>query len=173
MATEGTRAENGKAPVTVGPAEGRLVMFGGIGAHYKVTGEQTGGAFAIIEQPVEPGAMAPPHVHTREDEFSYVIEGELGARVGDQVIHATAGTWILKPRNIPHTFWNPGTKTARFIEIISPPGLEQLFTELAAMFAEGRPAPEKMAELAAKYGCALTNMEWVPELVERYNLKPL
>lgn len=165
--------QHAHAKVTVGANDGELVMFGGIGAQFKITGEQTGGAFSIVEQPVEPGAMVPPHVHTREDEFSFVLEGELGAKIGDQEIHATPGTWIIKPRGIPHTFWNPGTKTARFIEIISPAGLEQLFRELGALFAQGRPEVEKLEQLAQKYECPLTNMEWVPELVERYNLKLL
>lgn len=159
--------------VTVAATQGRLVTFGGIGARFKVRGEDTGGMLAIIEQPVQPGAMAPPHTHTREDEYSYVLEGNLWARVGDQDIEATPGTWILKPRNVPHTFWNPGPGVVRFIEVITPAGLEGLFEELAELFQRGRPRPEELAGLAERYGCPLTNPEWIPELVERYRLTPL
>jgi quercetin dioxygenase-like cupin family protein len=162
-----------EAPITITRDEGKVVMFGGIGAQYKIFGEHTGGSFAVVEQPVEPRAFAPPHVHTRADEFSYVLEGELGARIGDRVVHAAPGTWIFKPRNVPHTFWNPGDTRARFIELISPPGFEKFFEEFAKLFASGPPDLEKVNELCAKYGCPLTKEEWIPELIEVYDLKPL
>jgi quercetin dioxygenase-like cupin family protein len=162
-----------EARITVTPAEGKLVMFGGIGAQYKILTRDTGGSFAVVEQPVQPRAFAPPHVHTREDEFSYVLEGELGARIGDQVVHATPGTWIFKPRNVPHTFWNPGDSTARFIEVISPGGFETFFEEFAELFAGGPSDLSKVNELCAKYGSPLVNQEWIPELIEAYGLKPL
>lgn len=166
-------AQDTKQRIAVGPGEGRLAMFGLIGARHKIDGEETGGTIAIVEQPVEPGAIAPPHVHTREDEYTYVLEGTLGVRVGDEEIHATPGTWIVKPRNVPHVFWNAGPERVRFIEIIVPAGLERLFDELSELVASGRADPRTMAELAERYGCPLTNMEWVPELVQRYGLKGL
>jgi mannose-6-phosphate isomerase-like protein (cupin superfamily) len=98
-----------------------FVWFGGVGAQFKLFGEHTRKAFSLIVQPVEPGRMAPPHVHWGEDEFSCVLEGELGARVGDQEVVATAGSIILKPKGVPHCFWNSTSKPAKFIEIISPP----------------------------------------------------
>ena len=88
--------------------------------------------------PIGPGILAPPHIHTREDEFSYVLEGEIGARIGDEEVHATAGCYVLKPRNIWHTFWNPGPRPARIIEIISPAGFERFFAELAALTQAAR-----------------------------------
>ena len=92
--------------------QGDLVHLGGIGVHYKIPGEATGGAFSIVEHPVEPGVLVPPHVHTREDEFSFVIEGEIGVRIGDRVFTAGPGAYVVKPRGVPHTFWNCGPAPA-------------------------------------------------------------
>ena len=126
--------------------------------------------FSLIEHPIAPGILAPPHIHTREDEFSYVLEGEIGARIGDEVVHATPGCYVLKPRNIWHTFWNPGPRPARIIEIISPSGLEKFFAELAALTQSGPPEPETLDRMASKYGLTFS-MDWVPELKAKYNLK--
>ena len=153
------------------PQEGKSVWLGGLGVDFKLAGEQTGGLFSIVEHPIDPGIMVPPHTHTREDEFSYVLEGEVGARIGDQVLVATPGCYVVKPRGILHTFWNAGLQPARLIEIISPAGFEQYFAELAELFqAEGPPDPEKLEQLANRYGLTY-DMTWVPELTAKYNLK--
>jgi quercetin dioxygenase-like cupin family protein len=151
------------------PREGRSVWLGGIGVDFKLAGKQTGGAFAIVEHPIEPGRLVPPHVHAREDEFSYVIVGEIGARIGDEVVQATTGCYVLKPRGVLHTFWNASSRPARLLEIISPAGFEQFFAELAPLFQDG-PDPEQMGQLGARYGLSF-HMDWVPELTARYNLK--
>ncbi len=115
--------------------------------------------------------MVPPHMHTREDEFSYVLEGEVGARIGDQVLQATPGCYIVKPRGILHTFWNAGSKRARLIEIISPAGFEKFFAEMADLFqGDGPPDFEKLTQLANRYGLTF-DMNWIPELTAKYNLK--
>ncbi len=153
--------------------EGKSIWLGPpntIGVDYKLDEQQTGGSFSLIEHPIGAGILAPPHIHTREDEFSYVLEGEIGARIGDEVVHATAGCYVMKPRNIWHTFWNPGRRPARIIEIISPSGFEKFFEELAAMTQEGPPTPEALGRLASMYGLTFS-MDWVPELKAKYGLK--
>jgi quercetin dioxygenase-like cupin family protein len=77
------------------------------GVIIKLYGEETNGVISIIEQPFEPGLLLPPHVH-ENDVWLYVLEGEMHARVGDEVVKATPGSWVLKPRRIPHTMWNGG-----------------------------------------------------------------
>ena len=77
------------------------------GVIIKLYGEETNGAISIIEQPFEPGFLLPPHVH-ENDVWLYVLEGEMHARVGEEVVKATPGSWVLKPRRIPHTMWNSG-----------------------------------------------------------------
>jgi len=94
------------------PNDGQLVWLGGLGIHFKLNGTNTQGAFSVVEHPLEPGAFAPPHTHSREDEFSYVLEGTVGVKPGDQEFLVSRGTYIVKPRGIPHAFWNPGPESA-------------------------------------------------------------
>ena len=117
--------------------------------------------------------MRTSHTHAHEDEFSYVLEGEIGVRIADEVLHATPGCYVFKPRGVPHTFWNAGPRPARLIEIISPPGFDKYFAEMATLFrGDGLPDFEQVTKLAGRYGLTF-QMEWVPELVEKYNLKLL
>ena len=156
------------------PDEGRTVWLGqpgaSIGVTFKVSTETTGGAFSIVEHPVPPGALARPHTHTREDEFSYVLEGEVWARIGDEVVQATPGCYIVKPRGIPHAFWNAGPRPAKLLEIISPGGFENYFAELSALLGLGGPPDlQALERLSAAYGLTY-HPEWIPELVEKYGL---
>ena len=151
---------------------GTLVWLGGLGVNFKLYGDDTKGAFSIVEHPIEPGVLVPPHMHTHEDEFSYVLEGEVGARVGDQEVLATPGSYIIKPRGVPHTFWNAGAKPARLLEIISPAGFERYFAEMSeALRGDGTPDAGKIDEIASSYGL-IYEMGWIPELVRKYNLIP-
>jgi quercetin dioxygenase-like cupin family protein len=147
--------------------EGRSVSLGGMGVVFKVSGANTGGAFAIVEHPIDAGRLVLPHVHRHEDEYSYVLEGTIGARVGDQEIVAGPGSYVIKPRGLMHTFWNAGPGPARLLEMIAPSGFETYFIELAEAGDPGR-----RQELAAKYGVTYSS-DWVAELTSRYNLKLL
>ena len=155
------------------PLAGKSVWLGGLGVTFKLSSEDTGGSISIVEHPIAPGILVPPHTHTREDEISYVLEGEIGARIGDEVMRAIPGCYIVKPRNVKHTFWNAGLMPARFIEIISPAGFEKFFTEVADLFqGGGQPDFEKLATVASGYGITI-EMDWVPELTAKYHLKLL
>jgi mannose-6-phosphate isomerase-like protein (cupin superfamily) len=159
----------------VEPGEGPSVWLGGLGVDFKVPAGMTGGAFSLVEHPLEPGRLIPPHVHHNEDELSYVLSGRIGVRIGDRDLIAEAGAYVFKPRNVPHTFWNPGPEPARLLEIIWPAGFEQFFAELGAL-AESCPPdefPQRRAELARAYDHHFVHPEWVPELQERYGLKML
>src|SRR5436305_16204 len=117
-------------PLLVGPGEGRLISpLVGDRTRYKAIGEQTRGNFALLEQAVPPGHGPPRHVHHREEEAFYILEGEFGFELGDRQFVAGAGTFVLGPRDIPHRFWNAGKSTGRFLLIISPAGLEPFFEE--------------------------------------------
>jgi quercetin dioxygenase-like cupin family protein len=153
-----------------GPKEGKAVSMGGVGVIFKLFGKDTGGAFSIVEHPIRPRTLVPPHMHADEDEFSFVVKGKVGARIGDQIAIAGPGSYILKPRNIPHTFWNPGQTMARLVEIISPPGFEKFFDEASNLF-RAAPDPEKLKELAARYHTTLGWDEWIPALTKKYKLK--
>lgn len=158
----------------VEPGDGHVARMAGLDAVLKLDGADTTGAFSIVEHPIAPRTLVRPHVHSREDEFSFVVEGEIGAKVGDPV--AGPGAYVVKPRGLLHTFWNPTDRPARILEIISPAGFERYFallSELLAPALEGRGAPDLEAIGALDEAYAVVyDMTWVPELVERYGLTP-
>jgi mannose-6-phosphate isomerase-like protein (cupin superfamily) len=152
----------------VGPGEGLLVDLGGLGVHLKVRGAQTGGLFAVVEHPISPRIIVEPHIHQREDELSFVLEGSGWARVGEWEVEATAGSYVWKPRGVLHTFWNPGPEPARILEIISPAGFEDFFEELAVLL-QTSPAPsdDDVYGLCDRYGLSF-DRSWLPDLESRF-----
>ncbi|MFE5535987.1 cupin domain-containing protein [Streptomyces sp. NPDC056519] len=161
-------------PLTiVRPGEGSEGFLGSIGVAFKLWGEDTGGAVSVVEHPFPVGALVPPHLHTREDEYSIVTEGEIGFRSGDRETVLGAGGYITKPRGEVHTMWNAGAVPARMIEVISPAGFEHFFREMVEMLADGQPPPEDAVPvLAAKYGLVLGRPAWLPDVISRYGLTP-
>jgi quercetin dioxygenase-like cupin family protein len=157
--------------LTISPTDGDHVRVGpGLEVVFKIEGHETGGAFSLVEVPVGPRTLVPPHVHQREDEFSYVLEGEIGARIGEQEVTAGPGAYVLKPRGIPHTYWNPTDRPARIIEIVSPAGFEMFFREVGSMLAAaGPPDPAAFTAMTDRYG-ASQQMDWIPDLMQRYGL---
>lgn len=154
----------------VGPDDGDVVYDGPIGTTVKVWSEATDGVLSICEMPVAPGYMVPPHTHHDFDEWSYVLEGDVGARIGDDEFTAGPGSWILKPRRIQHTFWNAGPDPARIIELITPAGFEEFFRRTAELVASGELTDERLESMGAEYGTTVS-MDWVDDLVERYGLE--
>ncbi len=153
------------------PNDGQLVWLGGLGIQFKLDGTNTQGAFSVVEHPLEPGAFALPHTHSREDEFSYVLEGTVGVKLGDQEFLVSRGTYIVKPRGIPHAFWNPGPEPARLLEIIAPAGFERYFMQLAALVNKNVSRDDEAFEkLASEYGLTY-HMQQVPALVTKYGLR--
>ena len=144
----------------------------GVGVTFKIDGDDTLGALSIVEHPFEVGALVPPHVHTREDEISIVLEGEIGFRSEDREAVLGAGGYIIKPRNEVHAMWNAGPVPARMIEVISPAGFEGFFREFVEMTAQGRPDPDRIATLGARYGLPFAQPDWLPDVVARYGLTP-
>jgi quercetin dioxygenase-like cupin family protein len=160
-----------QGPKIVGPQDGGFVDLGGLGIRFMVDGEETGGQFAVVEHPLEPRALAAPmHRHKNEDEYSYVLEGRMGAQLGDDVVFANPGDLVFKPRGQWHTFWNAGDEPARLLELISPPGFEHYFREIGELLADGPPDPEKRAAISAKYELEVDPGS-VPELIERHGLR--
>lgn len=154
----------------IGPADGKLGFLGSIGVRFMIDGEDAGGDFSLVEHPLSPRALAAPlHRHTREDEYSFVLEGRMGGLLGDEVVEAGPGDLVFKPRNEWHTFWNAGDEPCRILEIIGPAGFEHFFEELADIGGALEAPPEQLAELAARYGLEM-KPETVPELLERFGL---
>ena len=112
----------------VQPGDGRTGgLVPGVGVVFKIDGADSGGALSIVEHPFAVGALVPAHVHTREDEYSIVLEGEIGFRSNDREVVLGAGGYIIKPRGEVHAMWNAGSTPARMIEVITPAGFEDFF----------------------------------------------
>ncbi len=157
--------------LAVRPGEGERIDLGGLGVDFKVWGKQTGGAIAVVEHPIAARRLVPTHMHTKEDELSYVLEGKIGARIGDEITEAVAGTYVFKPRNVQHTFWNPTDEPARLIEMIVPAGFDEYFAELGRFFSSGgAPGSPAHQAISTPYGLTLSS-DWIDELKVRYELK--
>lgn len=154
----------------VGPRAGKLGKLGGIGVRFMVGGAESGGGFALVEHPMEPHALAAPmHRHSREDEYSFVLEGRVGADLGGEIVYGETGDLIFKPRGQWHTFWNAGEGPARILEIISPAGFEKFFDTMTDLAGRGELNPARMAALASEYGAEI-DFDSVPRLVATYGL---
>lgn len=154
----------------VGPHDGKAGMLGGIGVRFMIDGAESGGGFSLVEHPMPPRSLAAPlHRHSREDEYSYVLTGRVGADLGGQVVHGEAGDLIFKPRGQWHTFWNAGDEPASILEIISPAGFERFFDELVDLVALGPPEPQAIIELSARYGLE-QDMASLPALVAEHGV---
>ena len=137
--------------------EGERADFPQLGSRYVLRGESSDGRFAVIEHTIPPRTLAAPmHTHEREDEYSFVLAGRLGAQIGDEVIEAGPGELVVKRRRIPHAFWNPADEETRLLEIISPPGFEQYFADLAPLLARpGEPDLPALEEIRIRYGLTM------------------
>ncbi len=159
------------APKIVGPTDGKAGFLGSIGVRFMIDGDETDQGFSLVEHPMSPRALAAPiHRHLREDEYSYVLEGRMGALLGDEVVYAEPGDLVFKPRDQWHTFWNAGDEPCRILEIIAPAGFERFFAELDGLGGALEADPQALAELSARYGLEM-QPDTVPGLLERFGLR--
>src|SRR4051812_38872226 len=142
----------------------------GLKNRYLIESSDTGGRFALIEHTIPPRTLAAPiHTHEREDEYSFVLSGRMGAQIGDEVVEAGPGELVFKPRAIPHAFWNPGDEETHLLELISPGDFAGYFTELSPVISAEKPDFAKLAEIQARYGLSM-EMDSIPRLVEQHGL---
>ena len=147
-------------PIIRTPQQGCTVSLVGDVYRFLATGEDTGGRYALWEAIVPPGGGPPPHVHSREEEGFYVLEGEITFTVGDQRLVAKAGTFANLPVGTPHSFKNESGRPARMLISVAPAGLEQMFFEFGVPLPEGSTTAlpptkeeiEKLLAVAPKYG---------------------
>ena len=121
------------SPRVIRAGDGGVAFLGGIGVRFLIDGNESGERFALVEHPMPPRALGSPlHRHHDEDEYSFVLEGSVGALLGESAVIGNIGDLIVKPRHEWHTFWNAGDTPARILEVISPAGFENFFRWLAA-----------------------------------------
>jgi mannose-6-phosphate isomerase-like protein (cupin superfamily) len=155
----------------IGPTDGRKGFLGSIGVRFMIDGDETDRGFSLVEHPMSARALAAPlHRHTREDEYSYILEGRMGALLGDEVVEGGPGDLIFKPRDQWHTFWNAGDEPCRILEIIAPAGFELFFAELDDLGGALKADPQELGELSARYGLEM-QPDSVPGLLEHFDLR--
>src|SRR5882762_1980291 len=155
----------------VGPHDGKAGFLGSIGVRFMIDGEDADELFSLVEHPMSPRALAAPlHRHQREDEYSYVVEGRMGALLGDDVLEAGPGDLVLKPRGEWHTFWNAGDEECRILEIIAPAGFEGFFAELVDLGGVAQADPATLGELCERYALEMDPTS-VPALIERFGVR--
>ena len=160
-----------KTTKVVGPQDGKAGFLGSIGVRFMIDGDETGGGFSLVEHPMSAWALAAPlHRHTREDEYTYILEGRVGALLGEEDLVGGPGDLIFKPRNQWHTFWNAGDQPARILEIISPAGFEHFFEELVDLGGITQTDPQTLTELCARYELEMDPGS-IPGLIERFGVK--
>jgi quercetin dioxygenase-like cupin family protein len=146
--------------IHLGPGKGHA--FSAVGDVYRAlaSGAETGDAYALHEIRVSPGNGAPPHIHSREDESFFVLEGEVDFQVGDEKITATPGTFIQGPKGIAHSFKTNTQLPARILAFITPAGFENFFKEFAQPIASfhspaipaSKEEVDKLLAAAPEYG---------------------
>ena len=161
-----------EGPRILRPDEGQVAQLTGMGARFMIGSEDSEGRFSLVEHPMTPLALGSPlHRHKNEDEYSFVLEGRMGAVLGDDVVYGVAGDLIFKPRGQWHAFWNAIDGPTRILEVISPGGFEGYFAELGEVFAvPGPPDPERIAAVAAKYELEIEPAS-IPRLIQEHALR--
>jgi quercetin dioxygenase-like cupin family protein len=140
--------------------EGRTIAVVGDVYRFLAVGEETGGKYAMWEALVPPGSGPPPHVHSREEEGFYILEGEIALYIGGQRLIASTGMFANMPVGTPHSFKNESGKPARMLISVAPAGLEQMFFEVGVPLSPGATTAagptneeiEKLLAAAPRYG---------------------
>ena len=150
--------------VRVGDAD--PLLTGPLGALLLAGARDTAGSAAFVVHDLAPRALGSPvHTHTREDEWSFVLTGEVGVELDGTATVAEPGDLVLKPRGVPHAFWNAGDAPARLLEVITPGGFEDYFAALAEVL----PDLARVAEVAQRYGLDVDPAS-VPRLAQEHGL---
>jgi quercetin dioxygenase-like cupin family protein len=162
--------------IFIGPSEGAPLLT--LDIVHKVKAQSFAGRLAVIEWGLPPGVVIPPHTHSREDECSLVLEGELTCEVGGELGVAPAGSYVVKPRGVPHAFCNAGTERVWIMDVHTPGGFEGFYDEyeqiarkLASEEIDEETHRKARAELGERYG-VVWHDERIPEVRARFGLEP-
>jgi quercetin dioxygenase-like cupin family protein len=137
-------------PFVSKPGQGERIAFMGQVSFVRARGDQTGGLFSLSETRTPAGSGPPPHVHEREDEMFFVLEGEFSVTIGNETTTAAPGTFVFAPRGIPHAY--VANVPSRHLTIVSPPGFERFLADAGEAAIAG---PQALAAVAARYGVTL------------------
>ena len=147
----------------------RAATLYGVRFGFIVDADETGGAVAIVECEIPPRTLVKHHLHTKEDEFSVILSGRLGVRLGDKDFEVGPGDHLVKPRGIAHAIWNAGSEPAKLVEILAPGGFERYFEEIEPVLAGRQGDAKYFYELAKRYGIEVID-PWVDEIGAKHGV---
>lgn len=158
-------------PKVVLPEQAREISLYDVRFRYAIAAEETGGALSMLEVTIPPRTLVKPHMHTREDEFTLILDGTVGARLGAETVEEIpAGSWLAKPRSVPHAMWNVTAEPVRILEVVVPGGLERYFEQIAPVLMEHGPDwTSRYYALADEYGLTILD-DWSDELKAKYDI---
>jgi mannose-6-phosphate isomerase-like protein (cupin superfamily) len=142
-------------PIFLGPAEGAALSVLGTTYTVKVTSAQTAGAFSLIEAVSPPQSGVPPHLHHREQETFYILEGSMEVQCAGKTFTAAKGATVVLPQGVPHSYRNPGNIPAKYLVLVQPAGFEGFFAEAAKLSADRPPDLAQLAAIGQKFGLEL------------------
>ena len=161
----------GQERIVVQPSDGEVISVFGYKVIRKIKGEQTSGALSIVELLYPPGNFTPPHRHLKTDEVGYILEGELGVMVAEEDFQAGPGSFVVRPKSVPHALWNITDRPVRLLDMYTPAGFEAWYAELARLAsASAPPTMEELFEAGRRYD-SIFMPELAPRLVKKYGLK--
>ncbi len=158
-------------PRVVRPDEARHISLYDVVFRYGIGSAETDGKLSMLEVTIPPRTLVKPHRHTLEDEYSLILDGTVGARLGDETVEQIpTGSWLVKPRSVPHAMWNISDEPARILEVVAPGGIERYFEQIAPILTEQGPDwTTRYYALAEEYGLEILD-DWSNELKARYGI---
>ena len=158
-------------PQVIRPDEAGHISLYDVTFNVGVTAATSGGTVSTLQVTIPPKTLIKPHLHSREDEFSLVLDGPIGVRQADETVETIpTGSWLIKPRGIPHAMWNTGSTPARVLEVVAPGGLERYFEQIAPVLREHGPEwTKRYNALAEEFGLTILDA-WSNELQARYGI---
>jgi quercetin dioxygenase-like cupin family protein len=157
--------------------QGRVVQpkeaqFSSPFSNYKLLGAQTSGVILSHIGSLSPGTLIGPHTHSREDEITYVVEGELTIELGEEILSAPAGSVVWRPRGQRHAIWNSTGEPAHFFEVVTPAESFEAFThDVTRLVATGK-IRDQLLDVGHAHGIEF-DLRHTSELIGRFNLRPL
>lgn len=158
-------------PKVVRPDEARRISLYDVVFRYGIASAETDGKLSMLEVTIPPRTLVKPHMHTLEDEYTLILDGTVGARLGDETVEQIPpGSWLVKPRSVPHAMWNISDEPARILEVVMPGGIERYFEQIAPILTEQGPDwTKRYYALAEEYGLEILD-DWSNELKARYGI---
>ena len=158
-------------PRIVRPDDAHRISLYDVAFRYGIGAAESSGSLSMLEVTIPPRTLVKPHTHSLEDEYTLILSGAVGARLGIETVEEIpAGSWLVKPRLVPHAMWNVTDEPARILEVVLPGGIERYFEQIAPVLMEHGPEwTKRYKALADEFGLEILD-DWSDELQAKYGI---